>query len=103
MYDSITEETKRLKIDIEFQLQALQRDQTDLTKKDRLKNQELIEKEMQSLRSAVLAEQNSQTLQILAQVDVQISKSLKESRQTELPKAEMNKIRTEMLEAIRTS
>jgi hypothetical protein len=58
---------------------------------------------MQSLRSAVLAEQNSQTLQILAQVDVQISKSLKESRQTELPKAEMNKIRTEMLEAIRTS
>ena len=58
---------------------------------------------MQSLRSAVLAEQNSQTLQILAQVDVQISKSLKESRQTELPKAEMNKIRTEMLEAIRMS
>ena len=59
MYDSINEETKRLKIDTEYQLKALKREQNDLTKKDRLKNQELIEKEVQSLRSAVLAEQNA--------------------------------------------
>lgn len=38
MYDSITEETKRLKIDTEYQLKALKREQNDLTKKDRLKN-----------------------------------------------------------------
>jgi len=38
MYDSITEETKRLKMDIEYQLKALKREQNDLTKKDRLKN-----------------------------------------------------------------
>ena len=69
MYDSITEETNRLKLDTEYQLNALKREQNDLTKKDRLKSSELIEKEVQSLRNEVLAEQSTHTLQILAQVD----------------------------------
>jgi hypothetical protein len=66
MYDSITEETNRLKLDTEYQLNALKREQNDLTKKDRLKSSELIEKEVHSLRNEVLAEQSTQTLQILA-------------------------------------
>lgn len=69
MYDAISEETKRLKIDTEYQLQTIKREQSDQMKKDRLKSEELVESLSQSLRKELMAEQNSQTLQILGQVD----------------------------------
>ena len=62
MYDSITEETNRLKSDLEYQLQTFKREQNDCTKKDRSKSEELIEKEVQQLRKEMLAEQSTQTL-----------------------------------------
>lgn len=89
MYDSITEETNRLKIDLDYQLQTFKRELNDNTKKDRQKNCELIEKDVVSLRNEMLTEQSSQTLQILEQVDGQISKALKESRSLSLPQADL--------------
>ena len=46
MYDSITEETNRLKSDLEYQLQTFKREIGDSTKKDRLKSSDMIEKEV---------------------------------------------------------
>jgi len=43
MYDSITEETNRLKLDVDYSMQSFKREFHDQTKKDRLKNNELIE------------------------------------------------------------
>lgn len=43
MYDSITEETNRLKLDVDYSMQSFKREFNDQTKKDRLKNNELIE------------------------------------------------------------
>ena len=80
MYDSITEETNRLKLDLEYQLQTFKRELGDNTKKDRLKSSEIIEKEILSLRNELTAEQSTQTLSILAQVDGQIAKAIKESK-----------------------
>ena len=56
MYDSITEETNRLKSDLEYQLQTFKRELNDTTKKDRSKNSEMIEKEVQQLRKEMLSE-----------------------------------------------
>ena len=56
MYDSITEEINRLKIDQDYHLQAFKREHTDASKKDRQKNTELIEQEISSLRKEVLTE-----------------------------------------------
>ena len=80
MYDSITEETNRLKIDIEYQINTVKRELQDGTKKDRLKSSQMIEQETQAIRKEMMSEQKTQTLQILAQVDAQISKALKEQR-----------------------
>ena len=56
MYDSITEETNRLKLDMEYQLQTFKREIGDATKKDRLKSTEIIEKEVLSLRNEIITE-----------------------------------------------
>ena len=56
MYDSITEETNRLKSDQEYQLQTFKREIGDGTKKDRLKSSELIDTSVLSLRNEILAE-----------------------------------------------
>ena len=56
MYDSITEETNRLKIDVDYQLQTLKRELNDASKKDRLKNTELIASAAQNLRKEVMGE-----------------------------------------------
>jgi len=66
MYDSITEETNRLKLDLEYQMQTFKRELGDNTKKDRLKSQEIIEKEILSLRNELTSEQSTQTLSVLA-------------------------------------
>ena len=44
MYDSISEETNRLKLDVNYQMQNLKREIGDQTKSDRLKSQDLLEK-----------------------------------------------------------
>lgn len=59
MYDSISEETNRLKIDTEYQLQAMRREQTDQLKKDRLKSEELFESQAAVIRKELLAEQSA--------------------------------------------
>ena len=56
MYDSITEETNRLKLDLEYQLQTFKREIGDGMEKDRLKNSEILEKEIRSLRNELVAE-----------------------------------------------
>ena len=66
MYDSITEETNRLKHDVNYQMQTLKREQADESKKDRMKSTNMIEKEVKALKDELIAEQSSQTLQILA-------------------------------------
>ena len=71
-------------------MQTLKREQSDETKKDRLRNSEVIRKEVSTLQDEILTEQSSQTLQILAQVDSQIAKALKEVRKNELPRAELS-------------
>jgi len=71
-------------------MQTLKREQSDETKKDRLRNSEVIRKEVSTLQDEILTEQSSQTLQILAQVDSQIAKALKEVRKNEVPRAELS-------------
>lgn len=38
MYDSISEEKNKLKLEIEYQMQALRRESSDASKKDKIKN-----------------------------------------------------------------
>ena len=59
MYDSITEETNRLKLDVDYSIQSFKREFNDQTKKDRLKNNELIEQEINQLKKEMLSEQSS--------------------------------------------
>ena len=59
MYDSISEETNRLKHDVNYQMQTLKREQADETKKDRLKSTNMLEKEMKALKEELIAEQSS--------------------------------------------
>ena len=61
-------------------MQTFKRELGDNTKKDRLKSQEIIEKEILSLRNELTSEQSTQTLSVLAQVDGQIAKAIKESK-----------------------
>lgn len=111
MYDSITEETDRLKLDIEYQLQTFKREIGDSTKKDRMKNSEMIEQEFLSLKNEIKAEQNTQTLSLLSQVDAQIGKALKDAKaQTDLsqqsqslPRHELQNLKTEFREMIEAS
>ena len=51
----------------------------------------------------MLSEQSSQTLQILAQVDAQIAKALKDSSQNFLPQTEMLTMRSEILEKMNSN
>lgn len=51
----------------------------------------------------MLSEQSSQTLQILAQVDAQIAKALKDSSQRFLPQTEMLTMRSEILEKMNSN
>lgn len=69
MYDSITEETNRLKSDQEYQLQQFKREVGDGTKKDRHVSADILDTAVLSLRKEILAEQSAQTLVVLAQVD----------------------------------
>ena len=70
-------------------MQTLKREQADETKKDRLKSTNMLEKEVKALKDELIAEQSSQTFQILAKVDGQISKALKDSRHNEVPRSEL--------------
>lgn len=56
MYDSITEETNRVKHDIEYQISGVKREMADGQKKEKQKNTDLIEKEVQSLKKEMLSE-----------------------------------------------
>jgi len=111
MYDSITEETDRLKLDIEYQLQTFKREIGDSTKKDRMKSSEMIEQEVISLKNEIKAEQSTQTLSLLSQVDAQIAKALKDGKtQTDisqqsqsLPRHELQNLKTELREMIEAS
>ena len=69
MYDSITEETSRLKNEVEHEIQKLKRELQDESKSNRLKSQSLFEQEAATLRQELKAEQSTQNLQILNQVD----------------------------------
>ena len=80
MYDSITEESNRLKIEMEHEIQSIKRELQDENKNSRQKSQNLFEQEAQTLRQELMAEQSTQNLQILTQVDDQIAKALKDSR-----------------------
>ena len=51
----------------------------------------------------MLSEQSSQTLQILAQVDAQIAKALKDYSQNFLPQTEMLTMRSEILEKMNSN
>ena len=50
MYDSITEETSRLKIEVEHEIQKLKRELMDESKSNRQKSQSLFEQEAATLR-----------------------------------------------------
>ena len=48
-----------------------------------------------------MAEQSTQHLQILTQVDSQIAKALKDAKQSEVPKFEMKNLKIELLEKLK--
>ena len=56
MYDSITEETNRLKMDLKDQLKTFKREISDDAKNERHKSSEIIEKKVLSLRKEIIAE-----------------------------------------------
>ena len=66
MYDSITEEQNRLKIEIDHQLQVFKRDLQDANKQAREKSQELFSGEAKTLRSELMTEQSAQKLQLMS-------------------------------------
>ena len=56
MYDSITEETSRLKIEVEHEIQKLKRELMDESKSNRQKSQSLFEQEAATLRQELKSE-----------------------------------------------
>ena len=62
MYDSITEESNRLKIEVEHEIQTIKRELQDENKNSRQKSQNLFEQEAQTLRQELMAEQSTHNL-----------------------------------------
>ena len=103
MYDSITEETSRLKIEVEHEIQKLKRELQDESKSNRQKSQSLFEQEAATLRQELKAEQSTQNLQILNQVDDQIAKALRDQKQIQQSPAisDLKNLKSELHEKLR--
>ena len=102
MYDSITEETSRLKIEVEHEIQKLKREMQDEQKSNRQKTQTLFEQEAATMRQELKSEQSTQNLQILNQIDDQIAKALRDQKQTQSPAiADLKNLKTELYDKLR--
>ena len=78
MYDAITEETNRLKIDLDHELQMLRKEINSQENLIRGQVDKLHKQEAQTLRNEIKTEQSAHQMTIFAQLEAKIASEVKQ-------------------------